>query len=235
MNRYRKNAVTAGVLFLIGFSGVLTVVFFGDTLDSAANALGTAAANENRVLFGVLFNVIMALACAGIAVALYPVLRRYSPGMALSAVAFRTLESVFSLMSPIAVVVLIALSHDYISTGAADTSFYATLSGLLLSARDMMSGAITPLTWSIGAFFYHYIFFKTGIIPRWLALWGLIGVPFTVAAASLGLFQIATPQSTLDTILNLPLGLQEIPLALWLIIRGFNPSAVRELQTAPAV
>jgi hypothetical protein len=73
---------------------------------------------------------------------------------------------------------------------------------------------------------YHWVFFKSGLIPRWLALWGLIGVPFTVAAAILTAFKVTTPDMALDTLLNIPLGLQEIPLALWLIIKGFSPKAL---------
>ena len=72
---------------------------------------------------------------------------------------------------------------------------------------------------------------KTRHPPRWLSGWGLIAALPYLAAGFLVLFGITEPMSTIDSLLQAPLGIQEMVLALWLIVKGFNPTAVYSLNT----
>ncbi|GAA1151919.1 hypothetical protein GCM10009606_33120 [Nocardioides aquiterrae] len=67
------------------------------------------------------------------------------------------------------------------------------------------------------------LFYVGRLIPRWLALWGIIAVPFAVAGCLLVVFGVITADDTANTVLTLPLGVQEIPLAIWLIAKGTSP------------
>jgi hypothetical protein len=233
MNTYRKNAITAGVLLLIGFAGVVTMVTYGPILNSQ-DYLARLAANENSVLAGAVFYLIMALACGGIAIALYPVLRKHSEGLALGAAGFRLMETPLQILGVVFVMLLLTLSHEFVKAGAPAASHFQTTGAFLLAGYDWVGNVAITLPWAIGAAMYHWIFYKTKLIPRWLAGWGLIGVPVALAGCILLTVGAIKTSDALATVLNLPLGVQEIPLALWLIIKGFNPKALAALQAKQA-
>lgn len=77
----------------------------------------------------------------------------------------------------------------------------------------------------VGAAMLYYLLYASRRIPRWLSVWGLMGAPLMLA----GGFSLAVtgdPNSTVSSILYAPLGLQEMVLAVWLIAKGFDPSAI---------
>lgn len=93
----RKTAKIVGVLFILGFAGIPSVVFTGPVLGTP-DYLSKISANENQVIIGALFALIMAVACANIAIWLYPVLKKHNEALALGAVGFRIIEAVFFLL-----------------------------------------------------------------------------------------------------------------------------------------
>jgi len=68
------------------------------------------------------------------------------------------------------------------------------------------------------------------LIPRWIAVWGLIAIALHLATGFLQLFGSTSAFSSLQDILNLPIFLQEMVMAVWLIVKGFNPSAIAALS-----
>ena len=78
----------------------------------------------------------------------------------------------------------------------------------------------------LGALMLYYLLYESKLIPRWLSVWGLIGAPIMLAAGLLPLLINEDPTSMLSMALNFPLALQEIVLAVWLIVKGFNTSAI---------
>jgi hypothetical protein len=229
MKTYRKNAITAGILLLLGFAGVVTMLT-SEAVLGQPDYLTQLAANSNRVLTGVFFYFIMALACGGIAIALYPVLKKYSQSLALGAAGFRLLETPLQMLGALSVLLLLTLSQNFVAAGAPAASHFQSTAALLLAANDWLGEVLMILPWIFGAAMYHFIFFKTRLIPRWLSLWGLIGAPLALAGCLFAIFGVIQPGDSLQTVLNLPLGLQEIPLALCLIVKGFNPSALISLS-----
>ncbi len=92
-------------------------------------------------------------------------------------------------------------------------------------------GDVTAVpAWCIGAFMYYSLFYKTRLVPRWLAVWGLAGITLVVTAAMLVLFRQIAPMSSAQLLLSFPIAIQEMVLAIWLIVKGFNPSAVAPAQ-----
>jgi hypothetical protein len=63
-----------------------------------------------------------------------------------------------------------------------------------------------------------------------LSGWGLVGITLTIAASTLVMFRLIGPMSTVQVVLNLPIALQEMVLAVWLIVKGFNPSAIASVS-----
>jgi hypothetical protein len=226
MNTNRKNAIIVGALFITAtVAGVLSAVLLTPILGDPAY-LTKLIENKNQVIMGSLFGVIMAVACAGIAIGLYPVLRKHNEGLALGSVGFRIIEAVFWGVNAIIPLSLLTLSQECIKAGTPDASYFQILGTLLLSVRDSAGPLLGAIAFSLGAFMYYYIFYQAKLIPRWLSGWGLIAIILHLAVALLTMFAIIDPFSTIGVVMNLPIALQEMVLAVWLIAKGVHPSAI---------
>ena len=225
MNTYRKNARIVGVLFITAtVAGILSVVFLRPILD-APDYFIKVSANENQVIIGALFELIMAVACAGIAIWLYPVLKKHNQALALGSVSFRIIEAALYFVAVTGLLSLLTLSQEFVKAGAPDASYFQTSGTLLLAARDW-AGVLGSISFILGALMYYYLFYQSKLIPRWLSVWGLIGVPLYIAAALLLMFGLINPFSTSVILLDLPIAVNEMVLAVWLIAKGFNSSAI---------
>ncbi len=76
----------------------------------------------------------------------------------------------------------------------------------------------------MGGLLYYSVFYQTRLVPRWLSGWGIVGVILGAAAALLILFGVTGSMSTIQIVMNVPIGVNEIVLAVWLIVKGFRPS-----------
>ena len=184
------------------------------------------AAHDNRVVLGALIEFIWAVTGAGIAVALYPVLRRYNRGLALGAASCRIVENVFVLVGTLSLLVLLTLDQETVAGGSADPSALQASGSLLLAARDWVAGFVGYIPFLLGASMYYYLMYKGRLVPRWLSGWGLVAVAVSLAATIYFGFTQELGSATASTALNAPLLLQEMVLAVWLIVNGFNRSAL---------
>jgi len=229
MNTYRKNARIVGILFITAtVAGILSVVISRPILD-APDYLIKISASENQVIVGGLFELIMAVACAGIAIWLYPVLKKHNQALALGSVGFRVIEAALYFVAVAGLLSLVTLSQEFVKAGAPVASNYQTLGTSLLALR-VWTGQLGMIAFSLGALMYYYIFYQSKLIPRWLSGWGLIGGVLFLAAGLLAMFGQTGSFSTIDTLLNLPGAVNEMVLAVWLIVKGFNPSAIASLS-----
>jgi len=225
MNSSRKIAIVVGVLFII--ATVLNVV--GTSLSkpilSASDYLINISANENQMTMGAVFEIIAALAVAGIAIWLYPVLKKHDEALALGSVGFRIIESAFYLAAVVGLLSLLTLSQEYVKAGTPDASLFQA-SGVLLLAVRKWAGELGVIAFTIGAPMYYYVFYQSKLIPRWLSGWGLLAAALSLVAALLTIFGQITSASTVFIVLNLPTFFQEMVMAVWLIVKGFNPAAI---------
>jgi len=233
MNTNRKNALSVGILFVIAdIAGFLTFPFLG-FLDNP-DYLIKAFENRNQVVMGALLVVIMELACSGIAIWLYPVLKKHNEALALWSVGLRIIEVILWLVSAIGLLALIPLSQEFIKAGTPAASYFQTLGTLIKTVRAWTSDVLALSAWGLGALLYNYIFFQTKLIPRWLSGWSIVAILLHVAACLLAIFDIIGTTSPMQVFLLAPSGLLEIVLAVWLIVKGFNPSAIATLSAKTA-
>jgi len=236
MNTNRKIAMMVGVFYIAAtVAGALSLAFTGPTLD-APDYLIKVSANENRVIIGALLELIMAVAVAGVAIAVYPVLRKHNVSIAIGYVGARIVEAVIFVIGVISLLTLLTVSREFVKAGAPDASYFQTLGDLLLASRDwgghvVLDVAVFPL----GALIFYYLLYQSKLIPRWLSGWGLIGAILYWAASLLVAFALISPFSTIHVVLQAPLGVQEIVLAVWLIVKGFNASAIASLSAKTAI
>jgi hypothetical protein len=219
----QKAARLIGVLFIIGTAaGIASVAFVQSSLQ--AGYLTEMAAHGSQLTVGVMLIVLMSTACAGIGVALYPVLKRYGVGWALGAAGFRIIEGAFELISAFFLLCLLAISRAFVAAGAPALSSLIPLGDLVRTLQDLWSNVILVIPWCVGAFIYYVLFYRHKLVPRWLSAWGILGIVSLLGGVVAILFGAIEPNGPLQTALNLPIALQEMVLAVWLIVKGFSPA-----------
>ena len=224
MNSIRKKAILAGALYFVGTTaGILSIVPAVD----ASDYLLKASANANQVLFGALFQFIMTLAYVGFAITLYPILRKHKESLALGFLSFRIIAAVLNIIGFISLLMLLSLSQEFVRKGTPDSSYFQTLGDLLRSGRDFVNHIAMILTTSVGGLMFYYLLYLTKLIPRGLSHWGLLGTIFTVLASLLIMFHKIDILTVTYIVLNLPLIILEMVLAVWFIARGFDTEILR--------
>jgi hypothetical protein len=220
MNSTRKIAAFAGVVFIVAtVAALLARALVPDP--TGADYLTSFSANANRVAAGVLLYLIGHFACAGIAVVMYPVLRKWNAGLALGSVIFRTIETVFYTVGVVCLLSLLTLGQQFTSAVSADRTSLQAIGDLLLSIHQQAALA-GVFAFSLGAFMYYYLFFQSRLIPLWLSGWGIVAIVLMLTACVLALFSDNPVTGYIP--LAAPIALQEMVLAVWLIAKGFNPS-----------
>ena len=224
MNANKKTARAVGGAFLIGtVAGILSRVVTGP-IQNARDYLMGVPASETRLVVGALFVVVMGLALAMVPVLMFPILRKRNEALALAYIVFRGgLETVTYLAIATGWLLLVPISQIYAQAGAWDASNAQALGTLLLEAKEI--GSVLAIVFCLGALIFNYLLYQTELVPRWLSGWGLIAIVPYLAAGLFSMFGIIDALSPIYATLNLPLGLQEMILAVWLIVRGFNSSA----------
>jgi hypothetical protein len=225
MNSYRNNAKVAGVLFIIYTGGdLLTFLFLGPV--TAPNYLVSVSENRGLVGTGALLLFIGGACASGIAISLYPVLKKFNEGLALGAVGFRISEGVLRFVSVCGLLSLITLSQQFVKAGAPDSSYFQTLGVLVYAGYRWVGNVGSLLAFSIGALLYYIIFYRTKLVPRWISVWGLVCGILTTLSCVLATVGLITPFGTEQVVMSLPMLPQEMVLAAWLIAKGFNPSVI---------
>ena len=233
MNTHRKAAIVVGVLFLLGFAGGFGPLVVTPILDNPSY-LAEIYGNMNLVLVGALAQLIMALACAGIAIGLYPILKKYNESLALGAVGFRIIENVFQIVAALGLLSLLTLSQESVKADALAAAAVQTVGAALLAVHFWTALVLSHFGFVIGALMYYYAFYQSRLIPRWLSGWGIVAIILHLIAAFITMFTQTDPFSTSTYLLSLPIGLNELTLAVWLIVKGFNPSAIASLSARTA-
>jgi len=227
MNKYRKTAVTVGILFIIGtISGILSGVVIAPITAASTYPLNLFA-SETQWLIGTLLILVMGFPLAMIPILLYPIFKKHNEVLALGAILFRgVLEMVCYLVPVIGQFLLLSVSQIHGETGAAQAL------GSVLIASINWSNLLLGLVFSIGGMMIYILFYQTSLVPRWLSGWGFIGAILYFVAHLEGIFgaqQILSFDVGLG-ILMAPLAIQEMVFAVWMIVKGFNKSAIAALS-----
>jgi hypothetical protein len=214
------------VLFIIAtVSGVIAAAIDKPILDIPDYLIQTSA-NENTIIIGAFLTFIMAISCAGIGLGLYPIMRKYSVGMAMGTVGFRLIESMIQILGGVGTIALLALSQEFVKAGAPDAAYFETIGAVIKAGNDWLGNGVMLLSWCIGAFMYYWLFYQYRLVPRWLSGWGLVGITLTIITSVLVMLHIIPGFGTVQMVANLPIAVQEMVFAIWLIAKGVNSSAV---------
>ena len=225
MNVGKKISRIAGILIILGIIvGVLSIV----PSVEGENYLEEVYPNRNQVLTGATFQFLLVPIYIGFSLVLYPLLKEYSKSLSIGFVGFRIIAGVFQLAGMILLPIFILLSRKYLSQTNPDLLFFETMGEVLKSFRDLTNHLGVMLATGLGNLLLYYIFYKGKYIPAWLSLWGIFGNTLLMLGSFLLLFQLINVISIEYGLLTIPLVLQEVILAIWLIVKGLNLELVNQ-------
>jgi len=237
MKTYRMNATMAGALYILGtVFGVVGGVIGGEVLVSlisgtplaGVDMLSPLAAHSSQITGGAFFTLMMGISLMAMTIFLYPIFRKDSEELALGMVLFRgALEGTSYFISTLGFLILIALGNEYVAAGA-NSAALQSMGTVLYQFLDLKD-PLGTIVFLIGATCLYLSFYRTRLIPRWLTVWGLIGVVLNLAGALLHFFHV---NIGLGPSLVIPLAIQELVMGGWLIIKGFNREAIKKLDEA---
>ena len=224
LNTYRKSSVMAGAMIIlsVGFmffaasiGGECFVQFILGQPMVSHDILFFFAANSAQLSGGALFTIMIGTSLIAMTVFLYSIFKKDSEGLAMGMVLFYgVMQGIWYCVMAIVIFSLIALGKEYIVTGADVIALESV--GKVLSQLLYSLGEVSLILFLIGAACLFIFFYRTRLIPRWLTVWGLIGV----------LLSVVQTNTNLDLYLKMVLVPQEIIMGIWLIAKGFNPGAI---------
>ncbi|MGX9933188.1 DUF4386 domain-containing protein [Virgibacillus salarius] len=220
LSKSTSSALITGVLLIAGMVvGIFSVV---PVIDEA-NYIVNAFTYKNQVLIGAFFQLLMIVAYVGIPILMYPILSKHNKGLALGSVAFGIIAGVFIIIGVFILLLLLTLSHEFTKVGAMDISYFQSLGELLQTGRDLVNHVATTLAFALAMLLFNCIFCQTKLVPRWLSVWGIIGSTLSILASLLFMIYFIGLDATY-MILNIPIAFHQLVLAIWLIVKGFNPT-----------
>lgn len=233
MKTDRKIAIAAGILYIIGtVSGVLSVVLT-QPVRMAEDFMISVSMYEQQIIIGALFVFTMGIALAMVPVVVYPVLHKFNQTLATGYLVFRgALETVTYMVMTVGWLLLIPLSEFYLAD-TINKDLLQYFGSLLFEAKEL--GNLLTVVFIIGALMFYYILYRSKLIPRWISGWGLLAAIPYLTAAILGIFGVLdssiSSSSQLHTSMVVPLALQEMVMALWFIVKGFNPAVIASVAS----
>jgi hypothetical protein len=229
MSSPRKIAALAGAFFIIAAVAALAgLALYGPVL-SDPRYIVTASGGDVRVLLGAFCEVILAIAVIGTAVTLFPVVRRQNEGIALGYVAGRVVEAVVIVTGTISLLSVVTLRQDLAGSAGANAASLVALGKALVAVHNWTFLFGPGLAIGVNTLMLAYLMYRSGLVPRLIAVLGLIGGPLVFASSAAVLFGLYAQVSVWGSIAAIPVFAWEMSLAVWLIAKGFNPSAIASL------
>lgn len=231
MNSNKKAAKIVGILFLLAaVTAVIGLTLYNPILKSP-DYLIEGSEHANQVIMGAVMELILVVSAVGTATTMFPFLRKYNETIALWHVCFRFLEAVVITVGVISVLSLLTLSREFVAAGAPDMASFQA-SGTVLKAIHDWTFMLGPnFMLGINTMMYSYIFYRSRLVPRFIPILGMTGAALIFICALLVMFGVIEQVSAWGAILALPVFANEMILAVWLIVKGFNESALASLSS----
>jgi hypothetical protein len=231
MNSARKIALVAGVLLVITFitSIPAQLILYDPVLHNPDYIVGGGA--DNGVSLGAFLELILIIANIGSAVVLFPILKRVNEILALGYVTARVIESAFIAVGLLSLLTLVTLRQE---AAGADAGSLLTVGKSLVALHDWTFLLGPGFVVGVGnGLVLGYLMYTSRLVPRAMAMLGLIGGPLIIASGVAVLFGVIEAGGGWQVIATIPEFFWELSLGIWLIVKGFNPTALASLSTTP--
>jgi hypothetical protein len=218
MNKLRKQSIIIGILIICSF--IFGILSIEQSIDSD-EYLSKVVENIFYVKLALVSQLLLAFTYIAIAVMIFDVIAKFDLGMSYGYLVFKSTAQVFNILGTIFIIAFITLSKEYGESSPDNFSVYVLMGELLKSARDYANHVIMILINNIGVLIFSFIAFRYKIIPRWMSLLGFFGAIVSGFASLLVLFELMDVLTMEYLLLNAPLAIQDLSLAIFLIFFGF--------------
>jgi hypothetical protein len=218
----RKIATLTGWLMVVTFVTSIPAYFFfyAPLREDPGSITGAGADPTASVALGATLEVILIIANVGTAVVPYAVFRRYSEGLALGYVAARLVESIFIAIGIISVLTFIFMRQEgTVSDPALGEAFVAIYDRAFLIGPGIFAGVANGMI-------LGYLMFRSRLVPRGLAILGLIGGPLLFVTAIAIMFDAIERGGAVQAVATIPEAVWELSFGIYLIVKGFRPAAL---------
>jgi hypothetical protein len=226
----RKTAIIVGVLFI----SAIVMLYIGESLYrpilDSPDYLDNAYPNRIVVIIGILIEFIGVPAIVLIPVFLFPILKKHNEALAVGYVAFRVFEAGVVSVGYISKLSLVTLSQNYLNNGGMDAAYFQYIGSSIQSLNYWAgtTGLIYLIVFALGSLILYSALYKSRLVPRFISIWGIVAA--IVLLTSSVLFNIdklaGFSDLGLEPLFWLPIAAAEVILSIWLIAKGFNPSAI---------
>lgn len=218
----KKNAIITGLFFIGATVTAIIGLKLYDPILVQPDYIQNGAKYTVQLIWGAVFELILICSATGTAIMLSPYLRKYNKHLGLGYLSFRLLEVIFILIGIVAMLSIVTLSNSFVNESSPDLKSYQT-AGTVAKAIHDWTFILGPLFMlGINTFIYSYVFFKTELVPKKLALVGMVGAIIVFISSLLAMFNIILMASTIQILMAMPIAVYEMVLAGWLIVKGFN-------------
>ncbi|HVQ88446.1 MAG TPA: DUF4386 domain-containing protein [Actinomycetes bacterium] len=227
MDSTRRTALIAGVLFLITFVASIPAVFwsYATVLDDVNYVIGSGG--NTRIASGALLEMVVIVANIGTAVVLFPILKRQNETLALSYVAARIIESTFIAVGILSLLTIVTLQQKFADGATGDEGTFVTAGQSLVATHDWTFILGPGFIVGIGnGLILGYLMYTSGLVPRRMAMLGLIGGPLIIISGIAVLFDVIEPGGPAQAIATIPEFFWELFLGLYLTFKGFKPAPI---------
>ncbi len=204
---YRTQSLVAGVLFVLATSTTMAAQVLLDPFLQSTDVASAISHSRISFMMATILEVTNALASAGIAIALFPIIWTCTQGMAVAYIGLRILEAGMGLLAACALLVLLSPIDAQIGIAFHKWGFLLVL-----------------FIFSIGTLVFYPTLYRYQIVPSFISIWGLVGGAMLLVSCVLIFFDKNQMGSNLDIYLSLPIWINEMVLAAWLIFRGVDMS-----------
>ncbi len=227
INADRKTAIIVGVLFIIATVFLFIGEAFYAPYIGSPNYLDDAYPNRTLATIGMLLEFTCVLAIPLIPIFLFPILRKYNETLALGYVVFRLFEAVLFILIEINKLSLINVSQQYLNSGVTDATYFQNTGTFIQSWNDWTFTFYLVL-FTVGGLMLYSVLYSSRLVPRFISVWGLIAAALLLVGSLLVMLEVdqVLPGGTFELIFALPIAVNEMVLAAWLILKGFNQPAV---------
>jgi hypothetical protein len=227
MTPARKTALIAGVLYLITFvASIPALGLYDKILHNRDFVLGVGG--DTTVLWGALGEIITGLAGIGTAVVLYRLIKRQNQTASLGFVTSRVLEAAMIFVGVISLLSIVTLRQDATGAAAADAGSFVTTGRALVALHDwtfLLGPGLMP---AINALCLATVLYRSRLVPRVIPTIGLIGAPLLLVSFTATLFGAFDQVSAPAMFLTLPIAAWEFSLGVWMVVKGFDASALAD-------
>ena len=230
VNATRKAALVTGVLFIITYvTSIPARLFLYAPVRFDVNYIVSAGA-DSYIALGALLELLLIIANVGTAVVLFPILKRQHEELALGFVAARLMESTFIAVGILSLLAIVMLRQDVAGAGGADPAAFVAVGRALFAIYEWAFALGPGFIVGVGnGLILGYLLYRSGLVPRGMAMLGLIAGPLLIAGGTAVLFDVIEPDSLPHVLAVIPEFIWELSLGIYLTVKGFKPSPI----TAP--